>query len=154
MEKEKVESIVRDLMKRLHISMELEEIIRAYNKSYDEFQKECFGKKPNETDKESGKENETDNEKQVEASTNVEIPQKDENEKYPWVDVIASMMEHPESVHYAETVCPDCGKKHLRIWFSSPCWTWGAMLGLACSMDICLGCLKQTEVFDGIFIKS
>lgn len=62
---------------------------------------------------------------------------------FPWDDVVDSISRYPERVYESSTVCPVCGKKSLKIHFSSPEWTWQKLCGRAGTMHICCHCPSQ-----------
>ena len=72
-----------------------------------------------------------------------DLPEKARMVYYPWKDVLASMYLHPERVHLLKITCPDCGKPLVRLYFSSPVWTWRHLCGRAGTMTICVSCPKQ-----------
>lgn len=64
---------------------------------------------------------------------------------FPWEDVLASMMKHPEEVSQTSVSCPNCGEKIIKIYFSSPAWTWKKLCGRAGDMYICPKCHAQKD---------
>ena len=62
---------------------------------------------------------------------------------FQWEDVIGSIMEHPDKVHYLEQTCPDCGGKMLQIDFWSPYFMWHAHCGRSGPMVLCPECPRQ-----------
>lgn len=62
---------------------------------------------------------------------------------FPWVDVCDSMMQHSERVRQSSATCPHCGEQLIKIYFSSPSWTWKNLCGRAGDMLICCKCHEQ-----------
>lgn len=134
MEKEKVEVLVRDLMEKLHIkNRDLDDIMRCY--TADGYTIPIFKDNLNIPLREDREEND-----EIEDD---EFPESARKVYFPWIDVIGSMVEHPEDVRYTETVCPDCGEKLLLLEFWSPHWTWRALCGRSGPMLICPNCPRQ-----------
>lgn len=133
MEKNKVESLVRELMGKLHMNnRELDDIMRCYTAKGHTIPMEINGidgllGKP-EPEKEETKDDYPESAKMV---------------YFPWIDVIGSMMEHHEEVHFLDEMCPDCGERLLGLEFWSPAWTWAELCGRSGPMTICLHCPKQ-----------
>lgn len=69
------------------------------------------------------------------------------NEKryFPWEDVYASIVKEPDKVTAAKKVCSDCGQPLVRLYFSSPKWTWQHLCGRAGTMLICPSCGMQVD---------
>ena len=69
------------------------------------------------------------------------------NEKrfFPWEDVYASMKKEPEKVAVTRVACPDCGKSLVKLYFSSPDWTWRQLCGRAGAMLVCPSCGTQED---------
>lgn len=69
------------------------------------------------------------------------------NEKifFPWEDVYASMLKGPDKVTAAKKVCPNCGQPLVRLYFTSPKWTWQHLCGRAGTMLICPSCATQVD---------
>ena len=134
MEKEKVKVLVRNLMEKLHIkNRDLDDIMHCY--TADGYSIPIFKNKLNAF---LGKESEENDE-----IADDEFPESARKVYFPWIDVIGSMVEHPEDVRYTETVCPDCGEKLLLLEFWSPHWTWRALCGRSGPMLICPNCPRQ-----------
>lgn len=133
MEKEKVENIVKNLMEKLHINnRDLDDIMRCYSAEGHTFP--LF---------KNGLSILQHNAVENEESDDDEIPECAQKVYFPWIDVIGSMMEHPEKVYYVKTVCPDCGEKLLYLEFWSPHWTWIGLCGRSGPMLICPNCPRQ-----------
>lgn len=132
MEKEKVEVFVKDLMEKLQMkNRELDDIMRCYSAeghAIPFFKNEVSILKQNDVG------NKGSDDEILESARKV---------YFPWIDVIGSMMEHPEEVRYVENVCPDCGEKLLLLEFWSPHWTWRALCGRSGPMLICPNCSRQ-----------
>lgn len=62
-----------------------------------------------------------------------------------WGDVLASMLDNPEAVEETDEICPLCGRKLLKIKFSSPYWTWNYLCGREGPMTLCPDCPMQVE---------
>ena len=131
MRKEEVENIVIELMKKLCMNnRELNDIIRCYtNKSFSvPIYKDIISILKGETQQEDEWCN---------------LPECAKMVYFAWEDVIGSMMEFPEAVHFTDDQCPDCGEKHLLIDFWSPAWTWAGLCGRSGPMMLCVRCPKQ-----------
>lgn len=137
MEKEKVESLVKELMNKLCMdNKELEYIIQEYTAKEFTIPLRFFSgpitKLGIETEKNKP-------EKELED----EFPESAKMVYFPWGDVIGSMMEHHEEVHFCDEVCPDCGNRLLAMEFWTPTYTWVALCGRSGPMTLCLHCPKQ-----------
>ena len=62
-----------------------------------------------------------------------------------WGDVLASMLDDPNSVEEMDENCPLCGHKLLKFNFSSPRWTWNALCGREGPMTLCPDCPMQVD---------
>lgn len=89
----------------------------------------------------------------MEIKTDINEPEKELEDKFPesarmvyfpWEDVIGSMMEHHEEIHFLDEVCPDCGNRLLNLEFWTPKHTWVSLCGRSGPMNLCLHCPKQT----------
>ena len=60
--------------------------------------------------------------------------------EFPCYDVALSILTNPKSVELDYDTCPKCGKKRVKLHFSSPSWTWAMMCGRGGDMVICLEC--------------
>ena len=81
--------------------------------------------------------------KKLEKETEDELPESAKIVYFPWDDVIGSMMEHHEEVHFCDKVCPDCGNRLINMEFWSPTSTWVALCGRSGPMTLCVHCPKQ-----------
>lgn len=63
--------------------------------------------------------------------------------EFPWSDVALSILTNPKSVELDYDTCPKCGKKRVKLHFSSPSWTWAMLCGRGGDMVICLECHSQ-----------
>lgn len=81
--------------------------------------------------------------KKLEKENEDELPESAKMVYFPWDDVIGSMMEHHEEVHFCDEVCPDCGNRLINIEFWSPTSTWVALCGRSGPMTLCVHCPKQ-----------
>lgn len=137
MEKEKVESLVKELMKRLCMdNNELEYIMQEYTAKKFMIPFRLLKKAITNM----GIETEI---KKLEKETEDELPESAKMVYFPWDDVIDSMMEHHEEVHFCDKVCPDCGNRLINIEFWSPTSTWVALCGRSDPMTLCVHCPKQ-----------
>ena len=73
------------------------------------------------------------------------LPESGKKIYFPWDDVLNSMVKYHERVSCSNDVCPECGRNCLRIYFSSPDWTWQQLCGRAGTMVICNHCPKQID---------
>lgn len=65
---------------------------------------------------------------------------------YPWADIIASLVERKDSVHFInDEHCWRCGSKLLHMYFDSPSWTWQKGYGSAGPMVICPNCPRKVR---------
>lgn len=64
-------------------------------------------------------------------------------EYFPWIDIIASIVEHHVEAHYIESECPKCGTNLFQMNFWSPPYTWKKLYGRAGVMNLCLNCPSQ-----------
>ena len=69
----------------------------------------------------------------------------DRNEacSFSWKDTALSILKNPLSVVFDYDTCPKCGKKRIKLHFSSPSWTWALLCGRAGDMVVCLECKSQ-----------
>ena len=69
------------------------------------------------------------------------------NEKryFPWEDVYASMEKEPDKVTVARMLCPDCEQPLVKLYFSSPDWTWRQLCGRAGTMIVYPSCGTQED---------
>ena len=129
---EAVHRLVATLILKLGMNESVEDIVRSYREKDVSIKSMAVGAFID------GKLfDESDNEK------NIDLPESARNVYYPWKDVLASMYLHSERVHLLKITCPDCGKPLVRLYFSSPVWTWRHLCGRAGTMTICVSCPKQ-----------
>lgn len=60
-----------------------------------------------------------------------------------WDDVAVSMLKTPEAVMLESLPCYRCGNQTVKLWFSSPPFTWQHLCGSAGNMRVCLQCKTQ-----------
>lgn len=65
--------------------------------------------------------------------------------QYPWEDIAESMIEFPDRVSFNHSICPDCKRQRIRLFFTSPEITWNHLCGVAGYMVICPYCKKQVS---------
>lgn len=63
--------------------------------------------------------------------------------EFPWDDVALSILTRPQSVKLDYDTCSKCGNKRVKLYFSSPSWTWSKLCGRAGEMIICTSCRTQ-----------
>lgn len=65
--------------------------------------------------------------------------------QYPWKDIAESLMTFPDRITLNHSVCPDCKRQRIRLFFTSPKTTWNHSCGVAGYMVICPYCKKQVS---------
>lgn len=79
---------------------------------------------------------------------NISIPQDLEYKEpfpyqYPWKHVADSLLQYPDKVVFNHSLCPDCKRQRIGLFFCSPDFTWRKLCGVAGDMVICPHCKKQ-----------
>jgi len=65
--------------------------------------------------------------------------------QYPWEDVAESLIKLPDRISFNHSICPDCKRQRIRLFFTSPEITWNHLCGVAGYMIICPHCKKQVS---------
>lgn len=67
-----------------------------------------------------------------------------------WKDVALSMLRYPEKIVFDYDICPYCKNHRLKVYFSSPEWTWSMNCAVAGDMIICTNCKQQYEFIEKV----
>lgn len=118
MSNEEILSIAESIRRRLGLEESLEELLTVY-RAEEEVMKTSDPRQP--------------------------LPEPAKLRYFYWGDVLASMLDNPDSVEEIDERCPLCGRRLLKIKFSSPAWTWNELCGRKGPMTLCPDCPMQVE---------
>lgn len=133
---EAVHRLVNHLMTKLNINESIENIVRSYKEINDSVNHMSVG---------AFFEGMLFEDSDADSNDHANLPEKARMVYYPWKDVLSSMCVSPDRVYITKEICPDCGRKLFRLYFSSPHRTWKHLCGRAGTMTICVSCPKQVD---------
>lgn len=133
---EAVHRLVNHLMTKLNINESIEDIVRSYKEINDSVNHMSIG---------AFFEGMLFEDSDANSNDHANLPEKARMVYYPWKDVLASMCVKPDKVYLTQEICPDCGEKLIRLYFSSPYRRWRHLCGRAGTMTICVSCPKQVD---------